>query len=180
MYYRIAIDSKVDPAWKWKSSVLGSINLLLLWLRSYQVIPRDRLRIFAATSADALNTPDMPAEDQALWATSVPASQFLRERGLASSDAIDTAGKADPHPTPQASTADAPAVPATITAQSRQPVDVNESGNLELETRRYALEAGVGGDHDCPYRFSFPTSPPQLHAWIQLWLQAQTGDQQQP
>src|SRR5262249_47931203 len=82
MYYRVAVQVKAVPPWQWKSSVLGSLNLLLQWLRYFQVIPADRLRIFSSALADALNTQLVPVEDQTLWSTSVPASQFLRERGL--------------------------------------------------------------------------------------------------
>lgn len=75
MYFRIAIQVEDIPAWTWKSSILGSFELLVSWLRYYCILPVTRLCIFVATSAGALYTSLAPAEGQELWVTSVPAGQ---------------------------------------------------------------------------------------------------------
>jgi hypothetical protein len=180
MYYRIAIQVEDAPAWKWKSSILGSFELLVQWLRYYRILPVARLRIFVATSAGALYTSLVPAEGQALWATSVPASQFLRERRLATS-----VHEANTAPTygPPAETF----VAADISATGIPTPAVQTSGSIPLqsaldicrpalERRRIELEMGSGGDHDCPYHFSHVLCLPQLHAWVQLQERVQHGD----
>jgi hypothetical protein len=96
MYYRVAIQVEEAPAWKWKSSVLGSFNILLDWLQHFRVLPAGRLRIFSSTLVDALRVPQVPAEDQALWATSVLLPQFLLERGLARAHEASTAAAGSP------------------------------------------------------------------------------------
>jgi hypothetical protein len=175
MHYRVAIQVEDVPAWKWKSSVLGSLNLLLMWLQYFRIIPVGRLRIFVSESADALNTQLVPAQDQALWATSVPMAQFLLERQLAPSiEAGTTEATGSAGETYMA--AGSSDVPAPILS-SEQP-DLGKITSVALEKRREELEGGAGGDHDCPYHFSLPPSMLQVHTWVQLWMRVQHGDLQ--
>jgi len=61
---------------------LSSLNILFHWLQYYRVLPHDRLRIFSSSSQEALNE-QLVRENQGLLSTSVPATQFLQERGIA-------------------------------------------------------------------------------------------------
>lgn len=45
-----------------------------------------------------------------------------------------------------------------------------------LESRRFELERGAGGDHDCPYYFTLPGSMPQALAWVKLLVRVQDGE----
>lgn len=45
-----------------------------------------------------------------------------------------------------------------------------------LERRRKELESGAGGDHDLPYSFSLPGSPPPVLAWMSLLVRVQHGE----
>jgi hypothetical protein len=45
-----------------------------------------------------------------------------------------------------------------------------------LEKRREEIERGAGGDHDLPYRFTLPTSIPQVLGWVKLLVRVQQGD----
>ena len=45
-----------------------------------------------------------------------------------------------------------------------------------LDKRREELERGAGGDHDLPYRFTLPTSMPQVFAWVKLLARVRQGD----
>ena len=47
-----------------------------------------------------------------------------------------------------------------------------------LEKRREGLESGIGGDHDIPYRFTRPSSMPQVNAWMKLLARVQDGTSQ--
>ena len=51
-----------------------------------------------------------------------------------------------------------------------------ESNRSPLDKRREELERGVGSDHDRPYRFTLPTSMPQVLAWVKLLGRVQQGD----
>ncbi|HKF35354.1 MAG TPA: hypothetical protein VKB35_00510 [Ktedonobacteraceae bacterium] len=52
------------------------------------------------------------------------------------------------------------------------------TGMSPLEQRREELEHGVGGDHDIPYRFTGPSSMPQVLAWMKLLARVQDGTYQ--
>jgi hypothetical protein len=53
---------------------------------------------------------------------------------------------------------------------------LDERGMSELYKRREELECGAGGDHDLSYRFTLPTSMPQVLAWAKLLVRVQQGD----
>ena len=55
MYYRVAIQVDAQPAWKWQSTALSSLNSVLQWLQFYRAFPHERLRIFSSSSREALN-----------------------------------------------------------------------------------------------------------------------------
>ena len=52
----------------------------------------------------------------------------------------------------------------------------NESSRSPLDKRRENLECGAGGDHDLPYRFTLPTSLPQVLVWVKLLVKVQNGE----
>jgi hypothetical protein len=45
-----------------------------------------------------------------------------------------------------------------------------------LERAREDLESGAGGDHDLPYRFTWPFSTLQVLAWIKLQARVHNGE----
>src|SRR5258708_10379277 len=81
MYYRVAIQVDAQPPWKWQSTALSSLNIVLQWLQVYRAFPQERLRIFSSSSREALNE-QLTHENQGLASTSVPATQFLQARGI--------------------------------------------------------------------------------------------------
>ncbi len=38
------------------------------------------------------------------------------------------------------------------------------------DQQRWAMEQGLGGDHDTPYRFSLPSSTTELRYWLRMML----------
>jgi hypothetical protein len=166
MYYRVAIQVDAQPTWQWKSTKLSSLNILLHWLQYYRVLPHDRLRIFSSSSREELNE-QLVRENQGLLSTSVPATQFLQERGIASREVGG-----------QATTGGTRAIERTAPFAAVTELSLAESSASPLDKRREELEHGAGGDHDLPYRFTLPTSMPQVLAWVKLLVKVQQRDLQ--
>jgi len=166
MYYRVAIQVDASPTWQWKSTALSSLNILLQWLQFYRAFPHDRLRIFSSSSREALNE-QLVRENQGLLSTSVMATQFLQEKRITPPGVVreTSAGGARAD--------ERTASIAAVTAPSPY-----EGSTSPLEKRREELERGAGGDHDLPYRFTLPTSMPQVLAWVKLMARVQQGDLQ--
>ena len=165
MYYRVAIQVKASPTWQWKSTALNSQSSLWRWLQFYRVFPRERLRIFSSPSQEELNE-QLARENQGLRSLSVPAAQFLQERGMASRE---VGGQAVAGGT-QANER------GVFVALSE--LSPSTSGASPLDKRREDLERGAGGDYDTPYHFALPLSMPQVLAWLKLQARVQQGDLQ--
>jgi hypothetical protein len=166
MYYRVAIQVDASPTWQWKSTKLSSLNILLQWLQYYRVLPHGRLRIFSSSSKEELKE-QLVRENQGLLSTSAIATQFLQERMLAPREAVRE-GSASETRGNERTTSIATLIESSLAEGSRSP----------LEQRRDELERGAGGDHDLPYRFTLPTSMPQVLAWLTLQVRAQQSDLQ--
>jgi hypothetical protein len=166
MYYRVAIQVDGSPTWKWKSTALSSLNILLQWLQYYRMLPRDRLRIFSSRSQEDLNE-QLMRENQGLGSPSVPAIQFLQERRIAPREVGGQAAAGETRANERI---------APIAAEPS--LSLAESSANPLDRRREELERGTGGDHDLPYWFTLPTSTPQVLAWLKLQVRVQQGDLQ--
>jgi len=166
MYYRVAIQVDPSPTWQWKSTALSSLSIVLQWLQFYRAFPHDRLRIFSSSSREALNE-QLVRENQGLESTSLPATQFLQERGFTPRRAVR-----------EASTGGSRANERTTSIPAETSPSSYERCMSSLEKRREELERGAGGDHDLPYWFTLPTSMPQVLAWVKLLVRVQQGDLQ--
>jgi hypothetical protein len=166
MYYRVAIQGDPSLSWQWKSTALSSLNSVLQWLQVYRAFPPERLRIFSSPTKEALNA-QLVRENQGRSSTSVLAPQFLQERRLTPRGAVREAA-------PRGTRADE-RMASTPAHTSPSP---DENCLSELYKRREELERGAGGDHDLPYRFTLPTSMPQVLGWVKLLVRVQQGDLQ--
>jgi hypothetical protein len=166
MYYRVAIQVDALPTWKWKSTPLSSLNIVIRWLQYYRVLPLDRLRIFSSREREEL-TEQLLRENQGLGSSAVPARQFLQERRIAP----QVVGY-------EASTCETRANERIAHVVAVTKPSPNESSVSPLDKRREEFERGVGGDHDLPYRFTLPISTPQALAWLKLQVRVQRGDLQ--
>ena len=164
MYYRVAIQMDAQPLWKWQSTALSSLNIVLQWLQVYRAFPHERLCIFSSFSREALNE-QLVRENQGLASHSVMAAQFLQARGITPRGAVREAG-----------TSGARAHERTTSIPAQTSPTLDERGMSELDKRREALERGAGGNYDLPYRFTLPTSTPQVLAWVKLLARVQQGD----
>ena len=165
MYYRVAIQVKASTPWQWKSTALNSQSILLRWLQFYRLFPRERLRIFSSPSREGLDE-QLVRENQGLRSFSVPAAQFLQERGMAPREVGG-----------QAATGEAQANEQGASAALSE-LSPSASGASPLDKRRKDLERGAGGDDDTPYQFALPLSIRQVLAWLKLQARVQQGDLQ--
>lgn len=166
MYYRVAIQVDAPPTWRWKSTALGSLDVLMHWLRYYRVLPCDRLRIFSSCSQEELNE-QLLRENQGLGSSSVPALQFLQERRITTQGMMRETATAVTRANERT-----PSL-AAVNAQAR-----GESSSSPLNQRREDLECGAGGDHDLPYQFALPAALPQVLTWVKLLVKVQNGELQ--
>jgi hypothetical protein len=176
MYYRIAIQVDASPTWQWKSTVLSSLDTLFQFLRLLRALPQDQLRVFSSSSREGLSE-QLVQENQGLITPSVTAAHFLHERLLCSPAMVrDTAEREGEAHRPMAAIA-ARSQPS-VNEYSRGVNAPEGRGMSALESRRAELESGVGGDHDLPYRFTGPSSMPQVLAWTKLLVRVQVGELQ--
>ena len=54
MYYRVAIQVEPSPLWQWKSTMLSSLDTLFQFLRLFQALPQDHVRVFSSSSQEGL------------------------------------------------------------------------------------------------------------------------------
>src|SRR5579872_7216024 len=166
MFYRVAIQTNSSPVWKWKSTVLSSLDVLFHFLRLHHTIPAKSLRIFTSASAEDMNEM-LLRENHGLDSNSVTAEQFLRERHLH----VWETGKPEPIQQEAQSTTkdkDVVAPQPELPERSMKTDYVHAYTMNPLDRRRQEIEFGTAGDHDCPYVFTLPQSIREIKAWIDL------------
>jgi hypothetical protein len=173
MYYRVAIQVDSSPTWKWRSTVLSSLNALFQWLRLYQALPQDHLRVFSSSSREGMDE-QLACEKKGLVSNSVTAAQFLHERMLFSPEGAWGASERRTWGNQGTASKAVATNPESIESYGGAHV-LYERGMSSLDMRRVELECGAGGDHDSPYSFTLPTSMPQVLAWVQLLVKGQNG-----
>ena len=76
LYYRVALMTGQSPTWKWKSSVLTSLETLFNFLKIYRAIPKDRVRVFLSSTAERMDEL-LTRENNGLVSNSLTAEQLL-------------------------------------------------------------------------------------------------------
>jgi hypothetical protein len=177
-YYRVAMRIHAAQDWQWKSTVLGTLETLLGWLRLYRMVPVDQLRVFSATSKEELNE-QLQELNLGLASASVPVANFLHERNMSREGltGIAPAWKLPEHRrTPEFIIDPAPNVPCVERTGAVRPL--YEQNTNHMDRQRMAFESGVGGDHDTTYSFTYPSSMPQVIVWLSLMRQIRSGELQ--
>ena len=156
--------------------MITSVEVLLRILGRYRSIPRSHLRVFFASSVESLDLM-LDGETKGLVTSSIPAEQLLPGRWSTSQSlsqlelrqfesALGTRESAGMRAT---STAGEP----SLYEKRRSPP---AEGRMDvLDWRRLQVERGTPGDHDTPFTFTLPTSPPEVQAWMKLRAQVQDG-----
>ncbi len=83
MYYRVAIQTNSSSTWQWKSTTISSLNALFQFLRRYQKLPQDQLRIFSSACSEDMDE-QLARENNGLGSRSVTAARFMQERMIGS------------------------------------------------------------------------------------------------
>jgi hypothetical protein len=176
MYYRVAIQRQGDqldrpPIWQWKSTALSSLQSLFQVLRLYGAIPQAYLRVFSSPSREDLEE-QLRHENSGFGSASVTAAHFLQQRMIHLSGVTSACG-AQGHDGI-----------ASIAVSTKTRLDESvraahgERSMSSLESRRFELELGPGGDQDVAYSFVLPPSMPQVLAWMRLLARIQRGELQ--
>jgi len=181
MYYRVAIQRQEDqldhpPSWRWKSTVLSSLQTLFQFLRLYGALRHDDLWVFSSYSREGLEE-QLRQEKLGLGSPSVTAAHFLQARLIHTPEVTrgtpERLGGAY-----QQMASIAVATQPSMNERSREGNGLVGRGMSALESRRLAFELGPDGDHDIPYCFVLPQSMPQVLVWMRLLARVQCGELQ--
>jgi hypothetical protein len=155
----------------------------------YDRVPKDRLRVFFATSRELMNAM-LVRENRGLLSNSLTVEQFLEsgrridaqhirqveselvlhvDADLIARSAI-TRKLGDEHSSFQTGSYFESA--NAVTPETR---GNNRESNL-LRQMQGESEWDTGGDHDTPYTFALPVSMPQALAWVRLLAKVQRGE----
>jgi hypothetical protein len=133
-----------------------------------------RLRAFSSCSREELHE-QLVRENAGLGSTSVTAAHFLQERMICSPEAAVEAPAPGTHGK-ERTVPIAVAIEPSPNQSSWEARSLHERGSSGLERRRGELERRAGGDQDLPYRFTLPTSIPQVLAWVKLLAKVQHSE----
>ena len=78
MYYRVAIRHNASTTWQWKSTTISSLTALFQFLRRYDKLAQDHLRVFSSSCIEEMEK-QLAHENTGLGSCSVTASQFRQE-----------------------------------------------------------------------------------------------------
>ena len=93
MYFRIAfqtnqtnqinqINQMNQPTtWKWRSTTLTSLEAVQMLLKAYSCMPKERVRVFMASSAEAMDEM-LSRQNQGLMSSSITVDEFLQRKKL--------------------------------------------------------------------------------------------------
>lgn len=179
-YYRIALQNYQSTTWMWKTTVLTSLSAVFQLLKIYRSVPQNRIRVFTASTKEQLDEM-LCLENASRVSGSSTAAQFLLARKLSipgithdMSEQALTEREVVVQPVRQEIAI--AASPSLRMSSSRAVGSLNGEGLSLLERRRLELEDRPGGDHDTPYCFTFPSTTPQMLAWIHLRARVQEGE----
>jgi hypothetical protein len=172
IYYRVALQADQSNPWRWKSTVLTSLNALFGFLKLYSMLPRDSVRVFYSSSVECMDVM-LERENNGLASNSITAEQLMTGRRSIHSLEMALLEKELGLLTNREKIAT-----SISTAQSLNERNVKssyEECDNSLDLRRSELEFGASADHDIPYEFELPTLIPQALAWIDLLEKVHSG-----
>ena len=78
MYYRVAIQHDASTGWQWKSTTISSLTALFQFLRRYDKLAQDHLRVFSSPCIEEMEV-QLARENTGHGSCSVTAGQFRQE-----------------------------------------------------------------------------------------------------
>ena len=189
IYFRVAIRMDQSSQWRWKSSMLSTPGTLFDFLNMYDRVPKNRLRVFFATSLEFINEM-LVRENSGLLSNSITVEEFIKsgrridgqyirelefELGLQENKAliarsVITRKLGDERSSVQTASSFETTNSATLEARGS-----NRESNL-IRLMQEDSEWSIGGDCDTPYTFELPVSMPQALAWARLLAKVQNGE----
>src|SRR6266852_4963747 len=79
VYYRVALQTDQSNPWRWKSTVLTSLDALFGFLKLYSMLPRDSIRVFYSSSFECMDVM-LERENKGLVSNSITAEQLMTGR----------------------------------------------------------------------------------------------------
>jgi hypothetical protein len=189
IYFRVALRMNQASQWRWKSGMLNTPGTLFDFLKMYDRVSKNRLRVFFATSMGVMNEM-LVRENSGLFSNSITVEEFLKSskridgqhikqlefelglqegKELIARSAI-TRKLGDESSSLQAVSSIEPTTP--VSAETR---GNNQESNF-MRLVREKLEWSSGGGYDTLYTFALPVSMPQALAWTRLLSMVQRGE----
>jgi hypothetical protein len=176
MYYRIASRADTLSLWRWKSTVLSSLETLFQFLRRYGAPQMDSLWVFSSSSRKGLQE-QLLQQNQGVDFPAVTAAHFLHERRIQTPGMTPGIAIGDGKALDKATSIAVATVPSQNGVHG-QATDLIGKSLSALEHRRLELELGSGGDHDVPYRFALPVELLPVLAWMRILVRIEQGQLQ--
>jgi hypothetical protein len=173
IYYRVALKGDQSTTWRWISTVLTSLEALFGFLRLYNMIPRDRIRVFFSSSVESMDLM-LARENKGLASNSITADQLLNGSGKISS--AEMTRLESESGTRESMGMVVASIPREQPLNEKSESSPPERNMSFLDMRRLESELGTPGDHDTPYKFTLPTSMPQALAWMKLLVKIHAGE----
>jgi len=189
IYFRVAMRMDQSSLWLWKSTVLNSPGTLFDFLKIYDGVAKNRLRVFFATSREFMNEM-LVRENRGFVSNSVTVEQFLRsgkridltdikqlesELGLQANKELIAKSVITGQLGDERSTSDA----ALTVKPANHVISETQWNKREGSSLDFLQEKSVqssGGDYDTPYTFTLPVSMRQALAWARLLAKVQRGE----
>ena len=96
MFYRVAIRYNTSTTWQWKSTTISSLTALFQFLRRYEKLAQDHLRVFSSPCIEEMDE-QLARENSGFGSCSVTAAQFRQEHMMSVRPATDTPAAPSSH-----------------------------------------------------------------------------------
>src|SRR5437763_11346366 len=83
IYYRLALQGTQSPTWRWKSTILASLEAVLGLLKIYRNMPKERIRVFLSSSIEEMDEM-LKRANQGLPSTAVTVDQLWDKQCMSS------------------------------------------------------------------------------------------------
>jgi hypothetical protein len=175
--------------WRWKSSILSTPGTLFNFLNMVDRVPKNRLRVFFATSREFMNEM-LVRENRGLLSNSIAVEDFLKNSRKIDGQRIkELECELDLQVSKELIAKsvitrklgdEQVSMPATSSIETRNYTAVEAIGtglaNILVGLMQEDSEWSIGGDHDTTYTFALPVSMPQALAWARLLAKVQSGE----
>jgi hypothetical protein len=189
IYFRVALRTNQSSQWRWKSGMLRTPGTLFDFLKMYDRIPKNRLRVFFATSMEFMNAM-LVRENRRSLSNSVTVEEFLKNgKRIDGEQIIQLESELALEVSKELITRsvitrklgdDSSSLRSVASFESANTTSTEARGNSQernlLGLMQEASEWDIGGDYDTPYTFALPVSTPQALAWARLLAKVQSGE----